>query len=175
MILTGKDILKNKRDIIITPFNIKQLNPNSYDLTLNPNMFVYVDKELDVKASNEIKAIKIPEEGYTLQPGELYIARSNEYTETNNFVPLLADKSSLARLGLSTHFNAGFGDNGFKGTWTIELSVVKPLKIYPNMKICQIYYNRIPKQKDAPKYQGKYQGQSEATASRSHKDYEIKG
>jgi len=168
MILTDKDILSKKSQIIIKPFNLKNLNPNSYDLTLHDTLFVYTEDTLDAKLDNPIQNIKIPEEGYVLQPNELYIARTNEYTETYNHVPHLADKSSLARLGISTHFNAGFGDNGFKGTWTLEIKVTKPIRIYPNMKICQIYYQAMPKQFRKPTtYNGKYQNQSDATSSRS--------
>ena len=175
MILTKKEILKRKKDIVVKPFNINNVNANSIDLTLNPNMYVYnldTQTELDAKLDNPIQHIVIPEEGYVLQPNTLYIARTNEHTETLNHVPMLADKSSLARLGLTTHANAGFGDNGFRGTWTLEMTTVHPLRIYPNMKICQIYYQTVPKEynntihKDNL-YQGKYQDQVDATTSRS--------
>lgn len=172
MILTKKEILKRKRDIVVKPFNINNVNANSIDLTLNPNMYFYTEHQLDAKLDNPIQHIVIPEEGYVLMPNMLYIARTNEHTETLNHVPMLADKSSLARLGLSTHFNAGFGDNGFRGTWTLEMTVIHPLRIYPNMKICQIYYQTVPKEYTATPhkdnlYQGKYQDQVHATTSRS--------
>lgn len=174
MILSSSEILKQKNNIVIKPFNIKQLNPNSYDLTLNPTMYVYTGDVLDPKKENSIQVITIPEEGYTLQPGEVYIASTNEYTETYNYVPCLADKSSLARLGISTHFNAGFGDNGFRGHWTIEIAVTKPTILYPNMKICQIYYQPVVNRKDSRNkqhlYAGKYQDQTGAVSSRSFQD-----
>ena len=50
MILSGKEIEKRlNNDIKITPFNIKQLNPNSYNLKLHNELLVYKDKILDMK------------------------------------------------------------------------------------------------------------------------------
>lgn len=48
--------------------------------------------------------------------------------------------SSIARLGISVHLTAGFGDVGFHGHWTLEITAQKPVRIYADMPICQIYY-----------------------------------
>jgi dCTP deaminase len=50
MILSGKEI-KNKlgKEIIIEPFNEKQLNPNSYNLRLHNELLVYDEEILDMK------------------------------------------------------------------------------------------------------------------------------
>ncbi len=174
MILTDRSILNNKHDIVIKPFNKEQLGTNSYDLTLNPVLKVYTNDILDTKNPNPSVEITIPEEGLVLDTNKVYIATTNEYTETYNHVPILADKSSLARLGLATHYNAGFGDESFKGKWTLELSCTQPIRIYPNMKICQIYYIKTL---DKPiinynnKKSAKYQNQTEATTSLNHLNY----
>ena len=85
--LTGREILKQikKGNIVIEPFNEKQLNPNSYNITLNKDLLVYDCDILDVKKSNPTKKLEIPEEGLVLEPGKLYLARTNEYTETRGF------------------------------------------------------------------------------------------
>ena len=50
MILSGKEILKRKdKDIIIEPFNEKQINPNSYNLRLHNELMVYENNPLDMK------------------------------------------------------------------------------------------------------------------------------
>ena len=57
MILTGSEIKKeyNNGNIVINPFSIKNLNPNSYNLTLNKELMVYKNnKELDMKQDNEV-------------------------------------------------------------------------------------------------------------------------
>lgn len=98
---------------------------------------------LDMKQEMKLHIQKIPEEGYVLQPGVLYLARTMEYTETHKFVPMLEGRSSVGRLGISIHSTAGFGDIGFCGYWTLEISCVQPVRIYAGVEICQIYYHTI--------------------------------
>lgn len=172
MILTKsaiKQALTNK-DIVIEPLNECMLNPNSVDVTLNKKLVVYVNPILNSKAINEFKEIEIPKEGFTLYPGELYLGMTNEYTETNNLVPILEGKSSLARLGLSIHSTAGYGDVGFCGNWTLEISCIKPIKIYADMRIGQLYYQEIIGDTDAL-YTGKYQNSRDVGVSKSYKDF----
>ena len=45
--------------------------------------------------------------------------------------------------GLSVHGSAGFGDAGFCGFWTLEMFAVQPVRIYPGVGICQIFYHRL--------------------------------
>lgn len=184
MILTGHEIKQRlNKDIKITPFNPKQLNPNSYNLKLHDTLIVYeniktieghkVKLPLDVKKNNKTKELKIPKFGLTLKPGKLYLGRTVEYTETDNLVPLLSGRSSLARLGISIHVTAGFGDVGFNGTWTLEISCIEPVTIYPNIEFCQIYYNTI-EGKVGAKYKGKYQNQKNIESSRLYKEFKNK-
>lgn len=50
MILSGKEIARHiGEEIVITPFNPKRLNPNSYNLTLADELMVYDNYELDMK------------------------------------------------------------------------------------------------------------------------------
>jgi len=83
MILSGLEI-KNKlgKDIIIEPFDEKLLNPNSYNLRLHNELLVYEEDVLDMKKLNKTRNIIIPEEGYILNPGKLYLGRTFEYTKT---------------------------------------------------------------------------------------------
>lgn len=175
MILSDRDILKNKNNIKIIPFNKDYVGPNSVDLTLFPKLLVYNSDVLDPKIDNPTTTITIPEEGITLKAGQLYLARTNEYTETKKFVPQIIGKSSLARLGLFIHVTAGFGDDGFKGTWTLELYPTKDIILYPNMKICQIYYTNIsskPLSAYDKRKGSKYNDQIDITASKYHENYE---
>lgn len=171
MILSGKEIKKNlDNNIKIQPFNEKQLNPNSYNLTLHDELLVYENDILDMKKENKAKRIKIPNEGIILQPGKLYLGRTVEYTETERFVPMLEGRSSIGRLGLFIHVTAGFGDVGFSGYWTLEIFCVQPIKIYPNVEICQIYYHTI--EGDYNKYcSGKYQNNKDIQPSMLYKDF----
>lgn len=170
-ILTGSEI-KNRlgKDIIIEPYNEDQLNPNSYNLRLDNKLYVYKNKIIDAKKVNEYEEIIIPENGYLLKPDVVYLGKTVEYTETNNLVPLLDGRSSTGRLGLTASVDAGFGDVGFKGNWTLELSVVQPLIIYPYIKICQISYNTITGSPDIT-YNGKYQNSKEILPSKIYEDF----
>ncbi len=157
MILSGLEIKKKiGKEIKIEPFSESALNPNSYNLKLHNELLVYDEMYLDMKAENKTKTIVIPEEGLLLQPGKLYLGRTVEYTETQNYVPMLEGRSSIGRLGLYIHVTAGFGDLGFKGYWTLEIHCVEPIKIYPGVQICQIYYHTV--EGDYENYSsGKYQ------------------
>ena len=144
MILSGKEIINRQgNDIIIDPFNEKQVNPNSYNLKLHNELVVYDSDILDMKKDNTGTKMIIPEEGLLLESNKLYLGRTVEYTETHNLIPMLEGRSSVGRLGLFVHVTAGFGDVGFKGYWTLEIFCVQPIKIYPNIEICQIFYHSI--------------------------------
>jgi dCTP deaminase len=56
------------------------------------------------------------------------------------------------------------------GKWTLEMTVVHPLIIYPNMEICQIYYNEITGDPDIT-YKGKYQNQQDVVESKMYQDF----
>lgn len=108
MILSGKEILKHMgKEIIITPFDEKRINPNSYNLSLADELLVYEQDELDMKKPNPTKQIVIPEEGLLLEPNRLYLGRTNEFTKTDRYVPMLEGRSSTGRLGLFIHVTAG--------------------------------------------------------------------
>ena len=172
MILSGLEI-KNKigKEIEITPFDEKRINPNSYNLRLHNELLVYENEVLDMKDKNRTKKIIIPEEGLMLEPGKLYLGRTVEHTSTNNYVPMLEGRSSIGRLGMYIHVTAGFGDVGFSGFWTLEIHCVQPIKVYPNVEICQIYYHTIEGKFE--KYNsGKYQNNKDIQPSLLYKDFE---
>lgn len=142
MILTDKEILKlvRTRDIVIDPFRRDCLGTNSYDVHLGSCVATYKDRVLDAKRHNEVEFFDIGSDGFTLQPGVLYLGVTEEYTETHSTVPFLEGKSSIGRLGIDIHATAGKGDIGFCNTWTLEISCVQPVKIYAGMPIGQLIY-----------------------------------
>lgn len=172
MILSGKEIeAKLGENIIISPFEKKQLNTNSYNLRLHNELLVYQNSLLDMKTENHAKRITIPNDGLVLEPSKLYLGRTTEYTETHGLVPMLEGRSSIGRLGLFIHITAGFGDIGFKGYWTLEIFCVQPIRIYPNVQVCQIYYHTV--KGDYETYEkGKYQNNNDIQPSMLYKDFE---
>ncbi|MGD1843159.1 MAG: dCTP deaminase [Thermonemataceae bacterium] len=172
MILSGKEIEKNLGDaIVIEPYDPSQLNPNSYNLCLHDELLVYEEDVLDMKQPNHYKKITLPEEGLVLQTNTLYLGRTKEYTATHRFVPMLEGRSSVGRLGLFVHVTAGFGDVGFEGYWTLEIFCVQPIRIYPHVEICQIYYHAI--EGEYEKYtSAKYNHNKGVQPSLMYKDFE---
>jgi dCTP deaminase len=164
MILSDHRILEEieKETIKIQPYNRQYLGSNSYDVHLGRYLATYKDKELDAKKHNEIDHFEIPEEGYVLQPGELYLGVTEEYTETHVHVPFLEGKSSTGRLGIDIHATAGKGDVGFCGNWTLEISCKIPVRIYKGMPIGQLIYFPVDGEVDVKyntKKDAKYSGQ----------------
>jgi deoxycytidine triphosphate deaminase len=173
MILSGQEIKKQvlSENISIEPFNEKYINPNSYNLRLHNELLIYTDDVLDMKKPLNTETITIPEEGLILEPGKLYLGRTYEKTYTNKYVPMLEGRSSVGRLGLYIHVTAGFGDIGFSGFWTLEIQCIQPVKIYPMVEICQIYYHTIDG--EFSEYSnGKYQNNSGIQPSLFYRDFE---
>ena len=171
MILTGPEIQKRlDKDITITPYDPKLLNPNSYNLRLSPDLLVYKEFPLDMKKDNPVERLQIPEEGLLLEPGKLYLGRTIEFTETKNLVPMLEGRSSIGRLGLYVHVTAGFGDVGFAGYWTLEMHCVHPIRVYAGVQICQVFYHTV--EGDIVEYKsGKYQANKGVQSSRLWMDF----
>lgn len=172
MILSGQQIAERMgSDINIEPYDPALLNPNSYNLRLHDQLLVYDNHVLDMKVENTATKLMIPSTGLKLEPGKLYLGRTLEHTRTDNLVPMLEGRSSIGRLGMFVHVTAGFGDVGFNGFWTLEIFVVQPLIIYPNVEVCQIYYHHIDG--DYTTYKsGKYQNNSEIQPSKLYQDFQ---
>jgi dCTP deaminase len=142
VIFSDKKILEAiaERKIVIEPFRPECLGTNSYDVHLGKHLAVYAERVLDARKHNQIEHFDIPEEGFVLQPGILYLGVTEEYTETHNSVPFLEGKSSIGRLGIDIHATAGKGDVGFCNTWTLEISCVQPVRVYAGMPVGQLIY-----------------------------------
>lgn len=174
MILSGREIVKHMgKEIVIEPFDERRVNPNSYNLSLHRELLVYEEPVLDMKKPNPVKRIVIPADGLRLEPGRLYLGRTNEFTRTETFVPMLEGRSSVGRLGLFIHVTAGFGDVGFAGYWTLEMFCTQPIVVYPDVEICQIYYHTIEGEYD--RYDtGKYQNNTGIQPSLLYREFETK-
>lgn len=164
MILSDHRILEEiaKETIKIKPYNRAFLGSNSYDVHLGKHLATYKDQTLDARKHNEINHFEIPEEGYVLQPGQLYLGVTEEYTETHVHVPFLEGKSSTGRLGIDIHATAGKGDVGFCGNWTLEISCKIPVRIYKGMPIGQLIYFPVDGEVEVKynsKKDAKYSGQ----------------
>jgi dCTP deaminase len=58
---------------------------------------------------------------------------------------------------------------GFCGTWTLEITVTYPTRVYAGVEICQLQFTSVYGE-IGKIYQGKYAGQIAATASGIHQE-----
>lgn len=187
MILVDRDILARREagDLDVVPWKPERLGTNSYDVELHKTLKVYEPHTqmrifnkglgifqdlpvIDMAKEMRTRKFDIPEEGFVLMPGILYLGRTVEHTVTNgNLVPMLEGRSSIGRLGCFIHATAGFGDCGFSGTWTLEITVTQPLRIYAGIRIGQLYWMQGSGTPDRLYSEGrKYQEQEEPTESK---------
>lgn len=193
MILNGDEIIQYQKEgkIGITPWDEKKVGTNSYDVILSPKLKLYkrecliktpedgfqllggnkaVYAALDPRKPNPTEDMEIPEKGFKLCAGQFVLGSTEEYCENNanDIVPMIEGRSSIARLGLSIHVTAGFGDVGFCGKWTLEIIAAVDIILYPYMPIGQLYWIRTtPTER---RYKGKYQGQKQVTESRLNQE-----
>jgi dCTP deaminase len=172
MILTGQkiqeEVFHNK--IIIDPFCLNQVNPNSYDFRLGKSLRVYKNYILDPKIENETEVIEIPPEGYVLDPEILYLGHTEELMGSDYYVPIIRGRSSIGRIGLFVHITADLIDIGSINQWTLQLHCVHPLRIYAGMLIGQVTFWKV--EGDITLYKGKYKGSRGPMASLIHKDFQ---
>lgn len=148
--------------LVIDPFDVRCLGPNSYDLHLSEHLFVYDEPSgFDVKEEPRGHHFQIGPEGFLLMANRLYLGSTVEVCGSDHHLTCIDGRSSVGRLGLVVHQTAGFGDVGFVNHWTLEMVAVDPIRIYPGMRICQAYFEPVlyadsEKQQAARRYAGKY-------------------
>jgi len=169
--------------IVIDPLDDGDIQPSSVDLRLGSDFLVfrnsrypYIDPAREQAGLME-RVTASAEEPFVLHPGEFVLGNTVERVELpDDIVARLEGKSSLGRLGLLIHSTAGYVDPGWSGTITLELSNVAnlPIVLTPGMRIGQISFLQMTTPVERPYgasgLGSKYQGQSEATASRMHLD-----
>lgn len=156
----GISLAMLRGEIVINPLHFEQMNPNSYDVTLFSELKVINSNQaLDSKKinSDNFSNISIQDDGFELKPGLLYLGSTIEYTESHKHVPQLIGKSTNARNGIKVEM-AGLGDVGFCGQWTLEISVMAPIRVYAGMRIAQLVWHEVSG-KPLQKYRGRYQNQ----------------
>lgn len=158
-ILTGPAIRDQvqRGTIEIDPYVPEHVNPASVDLTLGTTYArykkfrppPYAPEEgynfLDAREEQEVERFEMggTESSLHLAPGFLYLMHTVERVYTDVFVPVLDGKSSIGRLGVSVHVTAGYGDPGFNGQYTLEVTCVHPVVLYAGMRIAQMRFHTV--------------------------------
>lgn len=138
VILTGPHIRSayEAGELLIDPFDPAHLNPNSYNFHLGPTILEKLPGRHD-----EVRPVPVTaSNGVLLHPGKLYLAATEELIGSNLFVVTLLGRSSLGRLGLFLNVTADLGHSGSMSKWTLEMTVVQPLKVYVGMTLGQVSF-----------------------------------
>lgn len=120
---------------LISPFNARQLQPASYDLTLGHSIYH--------PASQEYTQCKT---SFVLKPKQFVLGATIEYLKIpDNLYARFEGKSSLGRQGLMTHITAGFIDPGFHGQLTLEIYNVseQDILLVEGMFIGQVCFGKL--------------------------------
>ena len=138
MILTGPAIAAAvaKGDILIEPFNASDLNPNSYNYHLFPELYtVAVPGD-----QRETSCVSIPGTGLLLEPDRLYLGCTDETFHSSKYAMTLVGRSSAGRLGVFVNISADLGHMGSRNRWTLEIKVIQPVVVYPHQCIGQVAF-----------------------------------
>lgn len=182
--LTGSEIAREVANgrIYIEDFNPERIGPNSYDLHIGdtlkivcPNQERQIDDRhclqyLDMKKDQVVREYVIDSEcGYILNSGYLYLIPTLETVGSEFYVPQIVGRSSIGRMGIQISQHAAFGDLGFIGKWTLQVTTVYPTRIYPKMRMCQVYFEEIQGE-NSILYNGKYNHAEGAMESKFNVD-----
>lgn len=151
MILTGPAIKSAvaKGDVAIEPFDEADLNPNSYTYHLAGTLLVLGH------GGKPLHKVALPEAGYVLHPGKVYLGTTLERIGSDRYASLLLGLSSIGQLGIFLNITADLGHIGSCSHWTLELTVVQPVRVYPKMKIGQISF-WLTDHSSSHRYEGRY-------------------
>lgn len=139
MILTGNKIAKEVKsgNIILSPFNSNQINPNSYNYRLGSKIKIFSRFDKD---KSYFKEIIIPRGGFCLKPQQMYLSHTLEIIGSKKYAMSLIGRSSMGRLGLFLQLSANLGHTTSAHQWTLELYPVLPIRLYPEMIIGQVTF-----------------------------------
>ncbi|MFJ3881556.1 dCTP deaminase domain-containing protein [Streptomyces sp. NPDC090077] len=165
MILTGPEIQRQRAlgALTIEPFDPALLNPVSYTYRLGPVLRTHRAGTADTHGELELDEVKIPDDGFVLMPGRVYLGTTMEEIGSTDFVASLIGRSSIGRLGLFVQYSADLGQLGACHSWTLELKASAPTIVRPGLKIGQVSFSvatsgRMP-------YTGRFGRINEATVA----------
>lgn len=151
-------------NLVIEPFDPRQLGPNSYDCRLGDWYFqgdaniesMHLDNPEEIRRywgePQQASSSKI-----AIRPGTTILAHTQEVIGgRNGFLANMYSRSTVARSGLSVCRCAGVGDVGYISRWTMEISNHTQTTIWVpvGFRICQFTFEQVGT--TLGEYQGKY-------------------
>jgi dCTP deaminase len=162
------------------------VGPSSLDLHLAPEKVVvegggrgtprtdYTQFDVSEEESHPETTRYEDQEWVTVAPNEFCLGRTDERLDLPpGVMALMHGRSSVGRLGLFVE-NAGLVDRGFEGTLTLELynPTENHIDVPAQTRVAQLVFFEQGGEAHTA-YDGKYQGQEDATASRLYDDQET--
>lgn len=152
-VLSSSDIVNHLGSkVIIEPYNEKNLQINSYDVTLGENFYRNIfprDAVLDVTNASHIKRayflykaepledinrrhnLDVKHSGIVLDAGESVLGHTNEFIGGRvDITTQMKARSSTGRLAFTVCRDAGQGDVGYVNRWTLEITNHNPHPIF---------------------------------------------
>ncbi|MBW2992355.1 dCTP deaminase [Candidatus Woesearchaeota archaeon] len=164
MILTKSKILEAVKEgkIKISPYNVRNLGPASYDLSLGDRFRIYTgSKKIGVSEGVDYKKFsKLIRGKIKLNPGEFVLGITKEKISlSDDICAWLTGRSRFARLGLQIHSTAAFIQPGTSNKQVLEIYNFSKniLELKPGLKISQVIFEKTS---GKAKYRGKFARQS---------------
>lgn len=186
MLLSDKRILdeRDRNNIVIDPFDLRQLGTNSYDCRLGDWYFQPTMYHEVVDFTDEDQALSFwgeprrARESILVKPGTTILAHTQEVIGGRNGITTsMRARSSIGRSGLSVCKCAGVGDVGYISRWTMEISnhTTCTIALPVGLRICQIEFLEVgPTTRE---YTGKYGQEREWTPydmlPRLYRDWDL--
>jgi len=186
MLLSDKRIVEERElgNIVIEPFDMRQLGTNSYDCRLGHWYFQPTKYSEMVDFTDEVQARAFwgepihADEAIIVKPGTTILAHTQEIVGARNGITTtMHARSSIGRSSLSVCKCAGAGDVGYVSRWTMEISNHSTCSILipVGIRICQIKFDYVGE--TSKEYQGKYGQKSEWTPydmlPRLYEDWDV--
>ena len=186
MLLSDNEIYTLVRDKgLIEPYSAEQLQPCSYDVRLDRGWKTIIPSghaagswsnyiDASEKKLFNLEYLDEYEDVHILPAGAFALASTIETVNIpNNIAARFEGKSSLGRIGLTTHVTAGFIDAGFSGQITLEIKneTSWPMVLRSGMKIGQLCFFKLTSESSRPYGSdglgSHYQNQLGVTAARN--------
>lgn len=166
MLLSDKRISEGMEqgNIVIEPFDPRQLGTNSYDVRLGSYYFIPNHNMVTVNFTEEEDARSFWQGPYfaedgviRIRPGDTILAHTEEVVGgRNGFTTSMRARSSIGRSCLSVCKCAGVGDVGYISRWTLEITNHShAMAIVPvGLRVAQILFYEVGE--TLREYKGKY-------------------
>jgi dCTP deaminase len=170
MILTAKEIDKHVTtgNIVLKPYSPNQLGTISYKFRLGTKISA-INTTLDSKHSSALNFEEIPDTGYTLEPGILYLVQTHETMGAYTFAQQIFALRDVGSAGIFIHISADLGHSGAITQWTLEITTDHRIKIYPYQFIGQMVFWKLDGNQS--QYDGEYQNMPHSLPSKHWKEF----